>query len=406
MSVIAYPPNRPPFFTSEPVVDASVAASFQMVDVPVGEGPVAVAVGDFTGSGNLSLVTANPGDQTVSVAPGPGTKPGLQAVATGDMNGDGKVDVLVANPANGHVKLLLGKGDNSFTRQRDILVGRGPVAIAAGDLTGDGMLSFVTANQFVDTASVLLGNGTGGFTRTDLATGRKPAGVAIGDVFGAALEDIGIGLRDIVVTNQRDNTVSIFPNQGSGAFAGRIDLAVGSAPGGVAIGDVTGDGLCDIVVANRGSHSVSILPGRKIGFGPRIGRDQPRPEPPDAAAQHRRRPLRPAASHSRRPGAHLRHAGRRGPRRRARHGRGQPSGRQGHGGSEPLHRGRAIHLPGHRDRPRPGSVDLHAGRWAGRHDSGSGDGAGYLVANRGAARPEPGNAPGRRLETRTPPRVS
>ena len=61
-------PNRPPVITSEPVVDASVAMLFEIVEVPVGAGPGFRDPGDFSGSGQLSLVTANPGDQTISLA--------------------------------------------------------------------------------------------------------------------------------------------------------------------------------------------------------------------------------------------------------------------------------------------------------------------------------------------------
>ena len=109
---------------------------------------VVVTVGQYSGSrGAVTLLAA---------------KPGLQDAASGDINGDGYLDLLAANAANGHVKLLLGQGDDTFDRQYDLLVGRGPVALLVADLNRDQHLDVVTANQNADSVSMLLGDGAGG----------------------------------------------------------------------------------------------------------------------------------------------------------------------------------------------------------------------------------------------------
>ena len=138
-------------------------------------------------------------------------KPGLQAVATIDLNADGQLDILAANARNGHVTPLIGNGDNTFTRQADILAGLGTVALAVGDLTDDGHGDFITANEFVNTVSVLISDGVGGFLRADLATGENPVAIAIGDLNRD-------NRQDFVVANQADSTLSLFSQQEDGNF--------------------------------------------------------------------------------------------------------------------------------------------------------------------------------------------
>ena len=67
-----------------------------------------------------------------------GNGPGLSGVATADVNGDSQRDVVAINTRNDRVKLLLGHGDNTFTRAFDLLTGTSPAAVAVRDLTGDG----------------------------------------------------------------------------------------------------------------------------------------------------------------------------------------------------------------------------------------------------------------------------
>jgi hypothetical protein len=95
----------------------------------------------------------------------------------------------------------------------------------------------------------------------DLATGSSPYSVAIGDVNGD-------GRSDLVVANQSSNTVSVLLGNGAGGFGAKTDFATGSAPTSVAIGDLNGDGRSDLAVANYVSGTVSVLLGNGAGgFG-------------------------------------------------------------------------------------------------------------------------------------------
>ena len=205
------------------------------------EGGYSISAADFDGDGMLDVATwsghagASDGMHVFR-----SVKPGLQAVATVDLNADGQLDILAANARNGHVTPLIGNGDNTFTRQADILAGLGTVALAVGDLTADGHSDFVTANEFVNTVSVLVNDGAGSFLRADLATGENPVAVAIGDVNRDTRQDF-------VVANQGDSTLSLFTQQEDGSFL-RSDIPTGSAPEDLELVDLNGDGCLDIAV--------------------------------------------------------------------------------------------------------------------------------------------------------------
>jgi FG-GAP-like repeat/Calx-beta domain/FG-GAP repeat len=191
------------------------------------------------------------------------------SLAVGDVNGDGKPDIVVAERGAGVLAVLLnttpaGATTPSFASQQTFATAIGPFFVALGDVNGDGKPDILFTNYGEPgTVSVLLNTTAPGATTVSFATeqtfatGRDPNSVALGDVNGD-------GKPDLVVTNDRDSTVSVLLNlTPSGAtvalFAPQQIFATGTFPRSAVLGDVNGDGKLDILLANAGNTTVSVL---------------------------------------------------------------------------------------------------------------------------------------------------
>ena len=91
-------------------------------------------------------------------------------------------------------------------------------------------------------------------TTPEVAVGTNPYSVAVGDFNGD-------GEQDIAAANRASNSVSIRLGDGQGGFSGTTEIFVGLKPISVAVGDFNGDGKQDIAVANRLSDTISIRLG-------------------------------------------------------------------------------------------------------------------------------------------------
>ncbi|WP_324679125.1 FG-GAP-like repeat-containing protein [Hymenobacter sp. GOD-10R] len=242
-------------------------------EVSVGRGPSQVVLGDVDADGDLDLITANsrtifPGTLSVRLNNGSGSFSGSievpvgdtpHAVALGDVDGDGDLDLLAANyttsssTTSSTVSVRLNDGLGSFNiAAPDVSVGTRPLSIAVGDVDNDGDLDFVTANSNTSTASVRLNNGFGNFSGgTEVQVEFNPESIVFGDVDGD-------GDLDLAVANRVSSKASVCLNNGSGTFTSTQLLAVGAEPHGIAVGDIDGDGDLDLATANTGSNTVSV----------------------------------------------------------------------------------------------------------------------------------------------------
>ena len=250
-----------------------------------GAGPIAIAVGDWDGSGtsDLALANSNTGANSVTILKGNttggfttsgapvqvGTVP--VAIATGDLRGDPTLDLAVANQNSNDVTILENFGGLGVFVPfgSPIPVGTTPVALAVGDFNGDAKLDIAVANFGAGppgTVTILLGNGLGGFTPatgSPVAVGTGPFSIAVGDLN----ED---GRLDLAVANNASNNVTVLLSSGAGTFsqAAGSPIPVATGPRSVVARDLNRDGRLDLAVANFGSDNVTVLLGNGAGgFG-------------------------------------------------------------------------------------------------------------------------------------------
>jgi hypothetical protein len=260
-------------------VNGVSSTEFPSANYATGNAPTFITAADLIGSGVQDLVTANFTDNTVSVLLGNGdgtfqaktdyaTGGGPAWIATGDFNGDKDLDLAVANENSNTISILLGNGDGTFQNQTTIATGNQPVAVLAADMhdkSGTGNLDLIVANKKDNTIGIYQGNGDGTFQAPTLLTlpgGYAPSSLAVAD-FNAD------GHLDLAVTDQGNNSVSIFLGNGDGTFQNRVDYPVGNSPVWVSTADFNADGILDLAVANNGAptdtlagNSVSILLGQ------------------------------------------------------------------------------------------------------------------------------------------------
>ncbi len=208
------------------------------------------------------------------------------AMAAGDFNGDGRADAVATSEAANTVSVLLNgtldegnanDGIPTFGVGVPFAVGTGPTAVAVGDFDGDGRYDLAVVNQADNTVSVLRNTtapAAASFAfaaKVDLAVGTTPRGLAVGDLNGD-------GRTDFAVTNSGGNSVSVLenttvPGAATPTFAPKQDATVGSGPRGLVAADFDRDGRADLAAANSGGNSVAVLENATtsvIGFAPQL----------------------------------------------------------------------------------------------------------------------------------------
>jgi hypothetical protein len=238
-----------------------------------------VALGDFTGSGNLDIVTTE-GYSTqlmdfcncLEVLPGNGDGTfgapittrlpyGLTAyvIAAGDFNDDGKLDIAAAGESlpNMEIAILLGNGNGTFNADGHYLVSSSCSSLAAGYFTSSKKKLDLAV---VESLYVLLGNGNGIFdSPVAYQSNTLPSKVIAQDLDGDGKVDLVTSDVGSYKTNPAG--VTVYKGNGNGTFQNGVFYHVGADEGGhfLATGDFNGDGKPDLVVVNEVNSIITTL---------------------------------------------------------------------------------------------------------------------------------------------------
>jgi hypothetical protein len=214
------------------------------VNYPVAH-PLAIAVADFNGDGNVDLAVGDGGVNGIVLLPGKGdgtfgaaitAEQGQSAtsMAVADFNGDGKPDLAIGGvPAY----LLLNNGNGTFGKPvapagNSAFAGFG---VAVGDFNGDGKPDVIAGSQ--DGVFLLIGDGKGGLAApVDISTGNTPSQIVVADVNGDKKPDV-------VELSGTGNAVSVLVSNGNGTFKPAISYPAGTVPNTLAVADFKGTAL-------------------------------------------------------------------------------------------------------------------------------------------------------------------
>lgn len=248
------------------------SSDLQKSELTTGNLPTFVTAADLRDKGIQDLIVSNFHDDTVSVFLGNGDGTfadqvtyaigaGPTWITTADLNKDKNPDLIVADTSDNKISILLGNGDGTFQPKVDLPTGALPVSVVAANLhdkSATGNLDLIVANQGDDNLLIFPGNGDGTFgTPTPLPTGTGTAPTAI-----AAADLNADGHIDLVVADKNNASISVFLGNGDGTFQNVQTYPTGNSPVWVSTGDFNGDGVLDLAVANNADGTVSILLGQ------------------------------------------------------------------------------------------------------------------------------------------------
>ena len=185
--------------------------------LPVGNYPHSVCAVDVNGDGWVDLISANSGDNTLTMLTNNGaggfalsaTLPAGQyplCVVAADVNADGHPDLIctdygITGPSA--LTVMTNNGTGGFALSSTLPVGFGPVSVVAADVNNDGEPDLISANAD-ETLSVLFNTYGPSYTAFFIGTGAGLTGLNFSQLSGTLPL---AQLPGSVVTNNETNVV-------------------------------------------------------------------------------------------------------------------------------------------------------------------------------------------------------
>ena len=196
-----------------------------------------------------------------------GTSP--QTASIGDVDGDGKPELAVVNFGSNTLSLYrntatAGTVDaSSFATKVDFTTGSIPTDVAITDLDGDAKPDLAVVNFTSNTLSVFRNTSTSGTIAASTLAAKVDYATGTGVITGATGDVQGDGKPEIVVTNKTDGTITVYTNRtasiDASSFADSTNLTVGTTPISSTFADVDGDGRPDLIVSNQDDNTLSVF---------------------------------------------------------------------------------------------------------------------------------------------------
>jgi FG-GAP-like repeat len=234
-----------------------------------------IGMGDFFGNGFQDLVAPDGihvgvGDGTFQSAAvdGPLADSGwnVTAIAVGNFGPSNLPDIAFTETSplspTATLCVLQNNGSGQFRRVDTFMIAPHPDAITTLDL-GNGIVDLAVADQRTGGVATFVGEGNGGFAPGPiLPVGSDPVALASGQ--------FGDGYVDLVAADQGDSLIdegpelTVFQCEGPGEFRLSATIPLGATPSALAVGNF-GNGNLDLAIANDIDNDVSVLLGNGNG---------------------------------------------------------------------------------------------------------------------------------------------
>ncbi len=186
----------------------------------------------------------------------------IEDMVLADVDGDHAVDVIAVHSSYNVVGIFKNNGGGSFNNPYYVPIASyaQPHRVTAADVNGDGKIDLITTDQFNSLVTIYTNNGFGAFTTSLTVPGLG------GAIVSAVAADVnGDGKVDLAVAKNNNNTLVIVTNSGNGTFTVSSSVGVGLQPIHVTAADVNGDGKVDLISANTGTNTLTVVTNNGSG---------------------------------------------------------------------------------------------------------------------------------------------